>query len=431
MGDLSATARRCWRALLLLAVMVGLSACGGDGGRLSSQPGRGETPVGALLALTGPGSGLGIASKSALEIAASDLNADLARQGSDVRMRIVVEDTKHDPAIALQKLQALAAQGVKIVIGPQSSSEVQALKAYADEHGIIIISQGSTSSALSIAGDNIFRVVPDDRLEAEALVALMWADGIRSVVPLWRADLGNQGLHDSVQRTLAARGGTVTAGVRYPTTAQDFTSVLPTIRVQVEQAAAGAGASTVAVYLAAFDEAVTVLDQARNDPVLSSVKWYGSDGAAQITGLPANAAAAAFAVKVGYPCPIYGLEDALASKWQPVADQIRAQTGITPDAFALSAYDALRVAARAYVQTRGVGNVATFKKALLETAESYSGITGSTALNEAGDRKLGSFDFWGVCGAGGAFQWIRLASYRSSSSGTGTLTRLSACAALP
>lgn len=430
MGDLSATARRCLRVLPLLAAMVGLSACASERGGLSSQPGRGETPVGALLALTGTGNALGIASKSALDIAATDLNADLARQGSDVRVRIVAEDTKHDPAIALQKLQALAAQGVKIVIGPQSSAEVQALKSYADENGIVIISQGSTSSALSIAGDNIFRVVPDDRLEAEALVALMWADGIRTVVPLWRADLGNQGLHDSMQRALAARGGTTTAGVRYPTTARDFTSVLPTIRVQVEQAA-GTGASTVAVYLAAFDEAVTVLDQARRDPVLSSVKWYGSDGAAQIPGLPANAAAAAFARKVGYPCPSYGLDDALATKWQPVANQIRARTGITPDAFALSAYDALQVAVRAYVQARGVGNVATFKKALVETAASYTGITGPTTLNEAGDRKVGSFDFWGVCAAGGAFQWVRLASYRSSATGTGTLTRLTACPALP
>lgn len=133
----------------------------------------------------------------------------------------------------------------------------------------------------------------------------------------------------------------------------------------------------------------------------------------------------------GYPCPIFGLDDALATKWLPVANQIRAQTGITPDAFALSAYDALWIAVQAHVKVRRVGAVAAFKRALVETAASYTGITGPTTLNAAGDRRLGSFDFWGVCGTGSAFQWIRLASYRFSASGPGTLTRLNTCPARP
>src|SRR5262249_15265913 len=158
------------------------------------------------------------------------------------------------PATALQRLQILAAQGVKLVIGPQSSAEVQALKSYADQNGIVIISQGSTASSLSIAGDNVFRFAPDDSHEAEAVVALMGRDGIRTVVPIWRADAGNQGLHDSTKRAMEARGGTVSEGVRYQTTDQDFTAALSTIRAQVSQAVSGQGAGSVAVYLAAFDE---------------------------------------------------------------------------------------------------------------------------------------------------------------------------------
>jgi branched-chain amino acid transport system substrate-binding protein len=417
---------RIWRgpmhALLLLAVLVGLSGCGE-----SSRPpesGSGQTTVGALLSLTGPGNSLGVASKSALQIAASKINTYLAGQGSTTRVRVVVQDTKHNPATALQQLQALAAKGVKLVIGPQSSAEVQALKSYADQNGIVIISQGSTASSLSIAGDNVFRFAPDDSHEAEAVVALMWGDGIRTVVPIWRADAGNQGLHDSTKRATEARGGSVPEGVSYQTTDQDFSAALSTLRAQVSQAVSGSGAGSVAVYLAAFDEAVTILNQAKDDSVLSSVKWYGSDGVAQIQGLVRNASAAGFAVKVGYPCPIYGLDDALASKWQPVADQIRARTRITPDAFALSAYDALWVGMLAYVQAGGTGDVTAFKQALVQTADTYSGITGSVALNEAGDRKIGNFDFWAVRPAGSGFEWQRTARYRVSPDGMGSIMRL-------
>jgi branched-chain amino acid transport system substrate-binding protein len=424
LGHVNETWRSAARALAVLTVIVvGLSSCGSES--LPPQNAGGSaTSVGALLSLTGSGKSLGIASKAALEIAATDINAYLAKQGSATRVRVVTQDTKHDPALALQKLQALAGQGVKIAIGPQTSSELQALKPYADQNGIVLISHGSTASSLSIAGDNVFRVVPDDKLEGEAVVALMWGEGIRTVVPLWRTDAGNQGLHDSMKRAMEARGGSVTDGVGYPTTAPDFAAALSTIRAQVSQAASGQAPGSVGVYLAAFDEAVTIFNQAKDDPVLSSVKWYGSDGVVQLPALVKSAPVAGFAAKAGYPCPTYGLDDALEPKWKPVADQIRARTRITPDAFALSAYDALEIAMLAYGQAGGTGNLTTFKQALVQAADGYSGITGPVVLNEAGDRKTGNFDFWAVRKAGGKYEWERVARYRSSPDGTGTITRL-------
>ena len=93
--------------------------------------------------------------------------------------KFFVRDTQHDPSKALAAIQDLAKRGVQIIIGPQTSSEVRMIKPFADAHNIVVISQGSTASSLSIAGDNIFRLCPDDRLEAEAIVALMKHDGIQ------------------------------------------------------------------------------------------------------------------------------------------------------------------------------------------------------------------------------------------------------------
>jgi branched-chain amino acid transport system substrate-binding protein len=140
--------------------------------------------------------------------------------------------------------------------------------------------------------------------------------------------------------------------------------------------------------------------------------------------------AAGFAARVGYPCPTYALDDAGAARWKPVADQIVARTGIPADALALSAYDALWVATLAAVQTGGTSDIAAFKKAFVQVASSFPGITGSVALNEAGDRASGDYDFWAICHAGTSpdlFAWTRVAVYQPLPDGTGTISRLPGC----
>jgi branched-chain amino acid transport system substrate-binding protein len=137
-----------------------------------------------------------------------------------------VEDTGLDPATALDRLQTLAGEGVRIFIGPQSGSEVAALKPFADSAGIFLLSQGSTAGSLSIPSDNVFRLVPDDSEEGRAQVALFVQDGIRTVVPLWREDAGNQGLHDAIAQQFPAQGGTVTGGAHFPPATSDFSAQL-------------------------------------------------------------------------------------------------------------------------------------------------------------------------------------------------------------
>src|SRR5215212_1410217 len=206
---------------LLVAVCVAagvaatLSARSGAKPSPASAAGSREVVLGALLSLTGDWSTLGQASQAALELATADINARMEASGSPVRVRFVVADTKLDPQLAVTQAQALAGQGVRVIVGPQSSAEVRALKPWADANGVILISQGSTASSLSIPGDNIFRLVPDDVREAEAMVALLAADGVTAVVPAWRTDVGNTGLRDSVTRLFEAAGGVVTDGAPY------------------------------------------------------------------------------------------------------------------------------------------------------------------------------------------------------------------------
>jgi branched-chain amino acid transport system substrate-binding protein len=175
-------------------------------------------------------------------------------------------------------------------------------------------------------------------------VALLQHDGIRAIVPLWRNDAGNNGLHDSVKIRFQALGGRVSSGFRYETNTSKVSAATNAVASQIGTLiGSGINPSAVAVYLPAFDEAVDIFHSAQDNPTLANTTWYGSDGVALSAALTGDSSAAGFAASVGYPNPIFGLPDALRNRWQPISDEIEARTGITLDAFALSAYDALFV----------------------------------------------------------------------------------------
>jgi len=378
----------------------------------------GKTPkslvkIGVLASLTGSGFSLGRSTVAALQIAARDLK-NIGPQYRPVRFRFLVRDTQQDPSRALDAIQDLHERGVKIIIGPQTSSEVAMIKPFADAHNILVISQGSTASSLAIPGDNILRFCPPDTREAEALVALLQHDGIRAIVPLWRNDRGNNGLHDSVKIRFQAFGGRVTSGFRYEPTTTDFSTATNSVASQVASLISGGiNPSAIAVYLAAFDEVVDVFHSAQGNPTLENTAWYGSDGVALSAALTGDSSAAGFAASVGYPNPIFGLPDNLRNRWQPIADAVEARTGITPDAFALSTYDALFVVNLALVHAKPQKNFGNFKAAFIEEAGHYRGVTGSTALDADGDRESGDFDFWAVRLRNGDYKWVRVGTYNN------------------
>ena len=392
---------------LLLALVV--PAAKVEAGKTSKS----LVKIGVLASLTGSGFSLGRSTVAALQIAARDLK-NIGPQYRPVRFRFLVRDTQQNPSRALEAIQDLNERGVKIIIGPQTSSEVAMIKPFADAHNILVISQGSTASSLAIPGDNILRFCPPDTREAEALVALLQHDGIRAIVPLWRNDRGNNGLHDSVKIRFQAFGGRVTSGFRYEPTTTNFSAATNSVASQIASLIGGGiSPSAIAVYLAAFDEAVDIFHSAEANPTLANTAWYGSDGVALSAALTGDSSAAGFAASVGYPNPIFGLPDKLRNRWQPIADEVEARTGITPDAFALSTYDALFVVKLALQHPKPLKNFDRFKAAFIEEADHYRAITGSTALDAAGDRLNGDFDFWAVRLRNGNYTWVRVGTYNN------------------
>jgi branched-chain amino acid transport system substrate-binding protein len=423
-----------WATYLVAAVVLTLSlfvmACGDDDDDdddgdddTASEADADEILVGALLDFSGSWQTLGRASEATLNIAVEEINADLESEGRDERVRLIIEDTGLDPDTALEKLQELHDQGVQVVVGPQSSSEASALLDYAGENDILLISQGSTASSLSLADDNLFRFAPDDRQEAGALLPLLLDDGVQTVLPVCRNDQGNQGLCDSVSAGFEEAGGTSLPAIDYEGDADPATVV-----EQIQGALEGSDTSTTAIYLAAFEEVVDLFNEA-SAAGLDNVSWYGSSSLALSPVLIAeeNAEAEEFAEAVNFPNPIFGLDPdhpSHSSRWQPLADEVAAEVDFEPDAFALSTYDIVNIAVEAYLAV-GFDDFDAYKAEFVEIAASHDAVTDSTELNEAGDRLTAAFDFWALQpAAGGGHEWVKVAVFVPDGSGGGTITRL-------
>jgi branched-chain amino acid transport system substrate-binding protein len=366
-----------------------------------------EIKVAALLSQTGGWSNLGITSKAALEIAVDNINADFKCRHIPFRFELTVFETQLDPVIAAQTVENISSSGYKFIIGPQSSAELALVKPIADSLGILVVSQGSTASSLAIANDMIFRYVPGDQIEGAALANSIKNAGKQALVTLARNDAGNLGLQSSVGNNFTNLGGNVISVGNYETTTTDFTTVLADVKSQIIGLNSTYTNDQIAVYLASFDEAVALFNQASSDPILSEVNWYGGDGFVKNAAILQDPAAAQFAIATNFFCPDFGLPMSTEYLWSAIITTINGMTGIQSDAYTLAAYDAMHVISKMIEAEDGIpSSAASLQSAFLNASNGYSGATGVISLNDNGDRASGSFDYWGLENVNGTYQWV-------------------------
>ncbi len=359
--------------------------------------------ISGLLSITGTWSTLGTTGNEAARMAVQDVNTWAAQRGMMETVSWRLYDTKLDPATAKANLLDVASRGGHVVIGPQSSAEVSALRLAADSVNVLVISPSSTAGSLAIANDNILRLCPSDKQEGPAIVAMMRAEGRTVVHTVWRDDIGNRGLATSVRETMKAAGGATIGGFEYSTTTTDFTQVVAKMRTELDVAVKIYGKENVAVYVPGFDE---VADLAAaipaDDTLLRGLRWYGGDGTVNSTAL---ASQAAFFEQVGYACPDVGIGDA-TERAKPIIERITTATGIVPDAFALCVYDAVWLAGMSMLSGSHSGGGIVLRQRVIDAASVYYGASGWTKLDAAGDRAYGAYDMKALRRVNGTPTWV-------------------------
>lgn len=189
--------------------------------------------IGVSFPLTGELSDVGNQWKTVAQMAVNDLNSELANENVKVQFKLVIVDDKTQAQEALTAVQSLAQQGIKVVVGPAASSQVKAVKAYADANKILIVSPSSTSPTLAIPNDFIIRTVGSDAVQAEALAKLAYEQGARNVIVFYRDDEYGQAFAQFFSNVFTSLGGKATL-TKYATGLADYASEVAQLSSQAK-----------------------------------------------------------------------------------------------------------------------------------------------------------------------------------------------------
>jgi branched-chain amino acid transport system substrate-binding protein len=404
-----------FKKVLIVAVLIALVVGVGIGYVIPKGPAppaglSGEIPIGVLLPLTGDFASYGARGKACVELAESEINSFVKSAGLPVTFKFYYENTETKADIALQKVQTLAAKGVKVVTGLLCSADIQAIKGYADTNKIVVITPFSTVAELGVAGDYIFRLIPHDDMEGIALARLVYGLGIRHVAILQRKDPCDISIARMFKKEFEKLGGKVLVYVEYEPGTTEFTSELQALESAVGPAISKYGADKVAIQTLTWEDLAMVLAQAKaRNSITLSVRWFGGDAIAlsSIIIRDAGDVAAHVQLLAGF----YYAPD--SPKKAKVIDYVKKKLGEEPDIYSLIAYDCAWVAALSILQA-GVYSGEAIQKVVPYVANNYFGASGWTELDETGDRTGLDIIFYQVKRVGTEYKWVAVAKYIAS-----------------
>lgn len=391
-------------AALILGTIIGVALGPAlvPAGRATEQRPTVEVPIGALLPLTGDLASFGKREQRAIEMAVQDVNKFAESIGAPFRFKLIVEDTRDDPETARSRIQVLAAQGVRAIVGPLSSGETAAVKQFADANKIVIVSHGSTAVSLAIPGDYVFRLTPTDKYQGRVLARVIWQQGYRNVAVIYRNDAWGQGLYESLKTSFEALGGRVD-GVAYDPRAQDLSGEVSRLADIVSRF----GDNTAVVMMSFEDDGINIIRLSARNPVLSSKVFFGTDG---------SALSSRFLTEVGEE--ILKLGGNPSTNYWPASNPMQQEFvrryrdlyGENPDAYSMNAYDAVWLIALSVMLT-GRYDGEAIARAIPLVAQHYYGVTGNVILDENGDRAYGDYGVFKVEKTPQGLDWVLVAIY--------------------
>jgi branched-chain amino acid transport system substrate-binding protein len=375
--------------------------------------------VGAILPLDGAWSTTGQNAKVALDVALESVNAYLKKD--NIQLKLVVENSGSDAAKALRAVKALHDRGVRAVVGPMTSDEAEAVVGYANANDMLIVSPSSTAASLALP-DHLFRMVPNDNNQVEALTDLIKNQNITRVLPVYLDDAYGSSFEQLIRTRAGADGNgiEVLPSVKYEVSVTDFTPVVSSISAA---AAALDPATTAILFIGRDSDAIRIFSGAGINSRLASFKWFATDSIIRETAILGSADAAAFAAKVQLEGFTFSSEaTAPVVPTMMITGLMSAQLGTSASPVTLGVWDALWFVAEAYRRNPGADSAGLIEnfKSVVNKGGNFSGET--TKLDANGDMISTRYARFAVEEAGGVARWnLKGMFIKSISAGTLTL----------
>jgi len=384
----------------------------GGGGLCNGQ----TITIGALNDLSGDLSSQGLGDQAAEQLAIPDVNAYVQAAGCNVTFKLDSVDYKLDNPTALSQLQAMAAKGIQVVIGPLNSGTAQYILSYANSNHIVLISPSSTSPALAIPNDYLFRTAPNDAAQGQADARILLDRGVKGVIIINRDDTYGNGLANATKTFLQKDSSTVLikGPYKYDTTTPDFSALLAQINTDYQTLSGQVGAANVAIFAVSFEELGTLLIQANNNPtykpLLSTAQpWFGTDGEAQNSKLTNRTGSGPFVAQVRLPSTLFNVVN--NSRTIDFYNRIKGTSAgaaiLGGGAFyTFEGYNDVWLAALS-ILSAGKNDGTAVHAIFPAVAANYYSLTGWEGLQASGDRIPGSYQIWKVVAAsGGNYNWV-------------------------
>jgi len=139
------------------------------------RPATAQTPagepikIGAVLSLTGPGAGLGLAERSGIQLAEKTINE---RGGIKGRLiKILIEDDGSKPDIAKSKAENLIfGEKVKLILGPSLTASTGAVAAITNAEHLGQIAMTGLGPPIELTYKSLYHMLPPQSLNARAML---------------------------------------------------------------------------------------------------------------------------------------------------------------------------------------------------------------------------------------------------------------------
>jgi len=336
--------------------------------RQRGKPGETEgISLGAALPLSGEGAQYGENARKAIEMAVDEVNASGGVHGR--RLSVIYEDTKLQAKEAVSAVTKLVTvDKVKVIIGPMSSSEVEAVLPICEKNRVILVSPSATDHKLSGASPFFFRTIVSDAYEGKAMAEFAFKQkGYRRVAILYIESAGPFGVSETFRKEFEALGGQVVTTEKANQGARD-------LRAQLTRIKSG---KVDALFFAGFaQETVTMLKQSKEIGLSLQILAHGTAEAPEVRQNAGEAAEGLiFATSTLGP----GSEIESVRRFY---EAFRKRYGSEPQNYAPNTYDAVKLVALAVTK---YGFEPEHIARGLREITNYQGATGLISVEANGD----------------------------------------------
>ena len=387
---------------LLIPDAFGVWRVGPDGAWNRTGTAASGTPVTGLGMLAILAGGHEANRVAAARLAVNDHN--WAQEGAEdphyLHLSVHNITVDNSPPRALDVLRAAHANGTgpSYYVGPSTSGNSKRVLDYANANDIVLVSPSATAPSLSIEGDSLFRLAPDDSQQGIVLANAMGRDlaaaaaggaGERTIVVAARDDAWGRDLNATATGRLAELGMRV-APVPFGESA-DWQQVAQTLNSAI--GGSGAGAPSAVLFLGLAPDFIGIAPLASD-----ALPWYGPDSIAASRDVAADPAASAFADAVNLTATLF---HAAGNAEQERVRSELARAGVSAlRIYDYSTYDSVRVLGGAIAAAQGGGGgagTAGVAAAIPRAAAAYEGALGDIALNSKGDlRTPNDYALWTI-----------------------------------